>query len=243
MKLNAQLRDKLAAEYVLGTLHGGARRRFEQILRGDTQLQDAVAQWARHLNPLGAVAPAIAPPPRVWQGIAAKLAGDTAAAAKKPRWWQALSLWRGLTLAASLATVVLSVYLWRQPPPEPVIVTVQVPVVVPVYVSVLQDQKAQSAWLVSAEPEKSQLRVKALQTQALADDKDFELWLLPGAQQAPVSMGLIPQQGEKALTVSKALLANVGSAQAFAVSLEPKGGSTTGAPTGPVLYQGQVHQL
>jgi len=52
---NETLRDKLAAEYVLGTLSARARRRFEIYLRGNPQLRRAVAQWEARVTPLAEV--------------------------------------------------------------------------------------------------------------------------------------------------------------------------------------------
>ena len=46
------LRDKLAAEYVLGTMSARARRRFEFHLRGNPQLRRAVGQWEARLDRL-----------------------------------------------------------------------------------------------------------------------------------------------------------------------------------------------
>lgn len=58
------LSDTLAAEYVLGTLQGGARRRFEQLLPAHPALQRAVADWERRLNGLAAASPPVPPPAR-----------------------------------------------------------------------------------------------------------------------------------------------------------------------------------
>ena len=45
--LHAELADRLAAEYVLGTLNGGARRRFDALLPAHPVLRDAVAGWEK----------------------------------------------------------------------------------------------------------------------------------------------------------------------------------------------------
>ena len=51
-----ELRDRLAAEYVLGTLHGRARARLQQLLRDDPQLQARVAFWEREADADGLAA-------------------------------------------------------------------------------------------------------------------------------------------------------------------------------------------
>ena len=66
---NPQLRDKLAAEYVLGTLRGRARDALPALLRYDPDLRRIVAEWEARLTPLAAAAGEIAPPARVWQAI------------------------------------------------------------------------------------------------------------------------------------------------------------------------------
>mgnify|MGYP001475533431 CR=1 FL=1 len=57
---------------------------------------------------------------------------------------------------------------------------------------------------------------------------------------APRSLGLLPPEGEFAIALSPQLEKDVISAVALAVSVEPPGGSPSGAPTGPVIYQGAV---
>ena len=53
---NPQLRDKLAAEYVVGTLRGRARARFQALLRYDPDLRRIVEEWEARLTPLTAAA-------------------------------------------------------------------------------------------------------------------------------------------------------------------------------------------
>lgn len=65
-----RLVDHLASAYVLGTLTGGARRRFERLQRDRVDVQLAVAQWEHRLGQLASPVRALRPSPRVWQAIA-----------------------------------------------------------------------------------------------------------------------------------------------------------------------------
>ncbi|MGH8662073.1 MAG: anti-sigma factor, partial [Burkholderiales bacterium] len=67
---NPQLREKLAAEYVIGTLRGRARARFQALQRYDPDLRRIVADWEARLTPLAAAAGAIPPPARVRRAVA-----------------------------------------------------------------------------------------------------------------------------------------------------------------------------
>ncbi|MEW6708124.1 MAG: hypothetical protein AB1430_25030, partial [Pseudomonadota bacterium] len=69
----SSLADALAAQYVAGTLRGGAKRRFEALLPGHPGLRAAVRAWQDRLMPLTAVLPPEAPPAAVWRGIERRL--------------------------------------------------------------------------------------------------------------------------------------------------------------------------
>ena len=49
--------DRLAREYALGTLHGGARRRFERVLREQPASMRALGAWQEHFAALAAAVP------------------------------------------------------------------------------------------------------------------------------------------------------------------------------------------
>ena len=71
--------------------------------------------------------------------------------------------------------------------------------------------------------------------------KALEVWLVP-PEGTPRSLGLLPS-AEGGTTVALNLPHDIAAALAtseLAVSLEPSGGSTTGLPTGPVLFSGAV---
>lgn len=228
-----QLRDMLAGEYVLGTLAGPARRRFERLLRDDFALRDVVGAWERRLSPLVDAVPEIAPPKRVWREIEQRVAA-------KPRssMWERAGFWRPLALLASTAFVVLIGYLMvvsTQEVPQPP--TAKAPAAE--YVALLNNQESQPGWVVSA-VDFTHITVKALTPSQIEANKAYELWLLPGGNQPPRSLGLLPTGGSKTVAVPAELQTAMAAGKVLAVSLEPAGGSPTGLPTGPVLYQGAL---
>lgn len=214
--ISEDLAHRLAAEYALGTLRGRARARFRRWLREDAAAERSVAAWEARLAPMLAAVPEVAPPARVWREIEARLAAPRRA-----------SLWKAFALLASGAAAAV----------------VGVAVLVPAqkreqYVAVLSDPKTQRpVLLVSIGRRDNALQIKRLDPGIQVSDRDLELWALPRSG-APRSLGLVPQ-GEKGVirlaAVADQALSDV---PALAISLEPRGGSTTGAPTGPVLYSG-----
>ena len=93
--------DALAAQYVAGTLRGGARRRFEALLPSHPALRNAVQVWQARLMPLTAALEPVPPPAQVWQRIERRLwpAAESPVAAP---WWRRLGVWRGLSAFASV---------------------------------------------------------------------------------------------------------------------------------------------
>jgi anti-sigma-K factor RskA len=236
-----KLRQMLAAEYVLGTLRGRARARFERLLTADAWLRDEVHGWEARLGELSLGIVPVKPRPLVWASINYRVSAD----ANKVRQLRPASLargnlWRNWAVVSTAASVLLGLGLWLQVSKPPQVVTktetvrVEVPVQTPMpYVAMLQPAKSDAKWKVSIYPDKGVIKVSASGRYALDEKaKSLELWVI--AKDGPHSLGLLPMQGDGELPMPKGLKMDEGDAT-LAVSLEPRGGSPTGKPTGPVL--------
>ena len=215
-----ELPDRLAAEYVLGTLTGGARRRFDALLPAHPTLRNAVAGWEKRLLPMALKAEPVQPTQAVWAAIEGKL-GWTPPAAQAASW--RLRFWQAFAALATVAAVVLGTATHTPPPSE-------APMIV-----VLHATKGTETLVASLSADRRQLSIQPLQKVALTSDQSLELWALK-KEGPPASLGVIAS--DKLTALSKKTLPK--DTKGLAVSLEPLGGSPTGAPTGPVLFVGDV---
>ena len=213
-----ELPDRLAAEYVLGTLSGGARRRFDALLPAHPALRVAVAGWEKRLLPLALKAEPVQPAARVWTSIEDKLgwAPPARASSMRVRFWQAFAA------VATVAAVMLGTTPHHGPTEAPMIV-------------VLHATKGSEALVAGLSPDRQQISIQPLQRVALTPDQSLELWALK-KDGPPASLGVIA--ADKLTAVNKHVLPK--DTKGLAVSLEPLGGSPTGAPTGPVLFVGDL---
>jgi anti-sigma-K factor RskA len=219
---NAPLREKLAAEYVLGTLKGGARRRFEGYLHNDAALRRITAEWQDRLVPMAEFSSAQKPRKQVWLGIERRLNLRPVRAA----WLESLNFWRSLglvsTAMAALLVMVIGTRMLDQPQLD--------------YVATLTDDKAQTALLLTGDSSHQALTVRLVGNAPVASDKTLQLWAVP-KQGNPRSLGLLADKGEVKLALTSSAISD--DVALLAVSLEPKGGSPSpNGPTGPILYKG-----
>lgn len=210
--------DALAAEYVLGVLPLSERLAVEAQVKSDAAFAARVAAWEARLAPLNDAYDE-APAPDLLPQIEARLFPAAARPARRPLFgWLA----RGVMGAVTAAALVLAgVALFAPPPSAPVIATLGA---------------ADAPLRFEARFDGAALTVTRVAGSAAPAGQVQEVWLIaPDA--APVSLGLLP--GDSLSVPYPAAPAG----WTLAVSLEPAGGSPTGAPTGPVLAAGTITDL
>lgn len=211
--------DALAAEYALGCLDLDAMRDAERRVAQDPAFARAVEAWQQRLAPLAALTEPAEPPADLWDRIAASTApaNDNVVPLRRVRRWQAGTI-GAMAIAASLAAFIV---LQR---PQPI------------HIAVLAPIAGGAPVLLATADRGGHLTIRPNGAIAVPTGKDLELWALAKGDTKPRSLGVLPAEG-------RTLIAAVSPDTQLLVSLEPRGGSPTGQPTGQVLYGGTLSQF
>jgi anti-sigma-K factor RskA len=257
--------DMMAAEYVLGTLDSDERDDAKARIVSDFSFAALVQYWERWLGELHALTGDVEPPAGVWKVIKAKLAtvapstemrlpeveppaqpaagGNLAALGARVARWRNASALMGSLAATLLLFVVTSLVAPEllprrlRPRPEPATTVAVTQAASPArFVAVLQREATAPAFILTIDVAERSLTVRHVSAPR-EPGKSYELWFITNKLPAPRSLGLI---GAGDFTQSDLDLddpRSVGEAT-FAVSLEPEGGSPTGAPSN-VMFLGK----
>jgi anti-sigma-K factor RskA len=227
--------DALAAEYVLGTLSLAERSEAEARRAGDPSFDAAVLAWERRLGPLADVVVPVQPPAGLYNKIRAQIglasnvvslkAREQAMVRRANRWRNAAA---GMTaVAACLAGVVgWQDYQRRLMPTQ--------------YVAVLQADKALPAFLLTVDTKANMFVISAMQ-KPTEPEKSYQLWLVHDEMPQPKSLGVFDDSAMDVRPMApEGKMHDMMMDGTYAVSVEPKGGSPTGEPTGPVVFSGKL---
>jgi len=221
--------DALAGEYVLGTLPDDERRAAEARYAADPGFRRSVSAWEMRLQPLadaaGEVPVAASLRDRVLGSIAAADAPPAVDAGtnvvtlrRAVRRWQVTSALVGAA-AAVLAVVVAVDRLQPTPQTE--------------FVAVLTAGGESPAFVATVDTAAGTISVRRV-AEAAPPDKSYELWSI-APNEAPKSLGLVEQ-----VSFSQPLSVTPAGDVTLAITLEPKGGSPTGAPTSAPIFSGTL---
>ncbi len=267
-----ELQNALSAEYVLGTLDGKSRSRYERMIIDSMILRRNMWQWEKKLNGLGESLHEVDPDEKVWKEVEQRLRfrdknvvegpwksevendkkkeeqnkektkehenstdiysdsavnvsdqiktqeQKTSGNKTNEPWWKT-NLAASFILAASILSAALLL-------PQPQILNHGFE-----QLAVVQGRNSETLWFI--EIHEDTLKIRSTNKVERHNIQDYELWIVAVDGRAPISLGLLPKRGVEKLP-RPAVFDQIEIA-ALAVSLEPLGGSPSGAPT-LVLY-------
>ena len=106
-------------------------------------------------------------------------------------------------------------------------------------VAVLQQQPTAPAFLLTVDTQSRTMVVRRVSA-TLETGRSYELWLIANRSSAPRSLGVVGNDEFTQRTLPGNVDVDTLRSATYAVSLEPSGGSPSGAPTGPILFTGKA---
>lgn len=230
----------LAAELAFGLLDEPERMAAEARADREPAFAATVARWRDWAFEFYGDADQ-APPAAVWAAIAARLPANDGGAGDRGAQRQ-LSAWRWATALASAAALVLGVLALRpQPVPSQSVPsatashTRQQPPPITIaghpLVAMLRSAGGARAVAVSVDPDRHGLTTTP--TALVLGAHDAELWVIP-PDGRPRSLGVVSRD-PRWRAVPGTVVAVLAAGATLAISVEPRGGSPTGQPTGKVI--------
>lgn len=208
------MRDALAAEYVLGTLCGPARRRFERWLAGDAELRGRVARWEFRLAGQLLDTQPVEPPLAVWRRLRGRLGAGSGSRARRSR----------LAPLAVAAMLLLAMGVWLFAPSGQVGHKV-----------VISEPPDETLWVVKAEGER--LRVRTLRNPGMGPQQECRLWLYWEDEDRYESVAVLAEEpGRYRLSLPEGA-GNLADSRVL-VSVTPAGRQAGQRPAGEVIFRG-----
>jgi len=223
---NPELFERLAMEYAIGMLHGGARIRFEGLMQRHLYLQATVDAYEYKFACLVEILPEKNPHPRVWKKVKKQTNLKRFSRQGTP-WWQSLTL-KVFGFMASLLLVSSLTFLLLPSTP------------VAAYVSVLTSES--QVPMAMAMLEKGQgIDIQLLDGVKIPDNMALTLWCLPKAIEAkPMLMGTLTKLGHSKIKINTQGWQDLVNVKALAISLEPITVRNSKQPQGKILYTGKL---
>lgn len=229
-----EVQERIARDYVIGSLSAAARRRCESLRMELPDLDQKIHKWSEHLQPMADAVPDLVPGNAVWERIDAsinKASLSPEPVAKRLSLWDRLSFVRGLALAASILVVALAL----------IQVTQDVPPSVD-YVAVLANDAGQPRIVATASEVTKKLQIRIF-GDALDSESDYQLWALSKTDGEIRSLGLLDAGSLSQRQLNETDWRLIIDAHELLVTAEMPGGSPIGEPSDDVISRGLCVRL
>ena len=223
----------LAMDFALGVLDRESRMAAQLRLARDAGFRAEVEGWQAMLSPLADSVTPVTPPADLWDRILAETATAAppraaAAPVKSASLWSSLGLWRTLAAGSLALAGIVSVMLVERPgkPSQQLLVATLASPTGAAMLTATYDAGRGAVILTPAD-------------KSDAAGRTPELWVIEG-DKPPRSLGTIDIDSPNSHEIPAERLKGLKVGSTLAISLEPKGGSKTGAPTGPIVATGKL---
>ncbi len=221
--------DLVAAEYVLGVLPIDERRDVARRIETDKDFARLVARWQDHFDPLNDQFEPVSAPYHIKDQVDHRLFGTEAPPLQMPL-WNSVIFWRGLAFAAlALALIGFGRDIIQRPTPPIQFVASMAADGSPVRTMAIFDNQTRK------------LKVTVVAGD-MPQDHSLELWLIAG-NESPLSLGIMKSPQVTEFTLPQPVAAKLQNGTTLALTVEPVGGSPSGAPTGAIVAAGTVRGI
>jgi anti-sigma-K factor RskA len=203
---------------------GRARRRFERALREEPAVALRLRILQQQFTPNYSEAIAKTPRGGGWQ----RLERELNLSQYRAPWYSRVSFLRGWALGMTAALVVGLSLLALRATTE----TTLTPI------AQLAMKGAPPSVTAAVSADRRILELRAVRPIVAGPLQSYELWVIPEGG-APISLAVLGQLDET-LRVPEAHVERLRKGALLAITVEPAGGSPTGAPTGPVILAGVI---
>ena len=214
--------DALCGEYLIGTLRGPARRRFERAMRDEPRVALRVRRWHTVIPAYSAKVEA-QPSREVWK----RLESDLELARYGRPWHRREGFWAACAAAASVLLIIA--FVMQITPRERGLVEI----------AELSGKDQSARVSARRSTDGGTLALSATRSMVAPAKKSYELWLIPAEGGAPVSLGVLGALDGR-LVIAEKERPRLREGATLALSVEPAGGSPSGKPTGPVIFSGRI---
>ena len=219
-----RLLDALIGEYMIGTLRGAARRRFERALREEPAVALRLRTLQHEFTPHYSESIAQTPSAGGWR----RLERELNLAQHRAPWYSRVSFLRGWALGVTAAFVFGVALLALRATTE----TTLTPI------AQLAMKGAAPSVTAAVSRDGSTLELRAARPIVAGPLQSYELWVIPEGG-APLSLAVLGQL-DGTLRVPEGHRGQLRKGALLAITVEPAGGSPTGGPTGPVILSGAI---
>lgn len=235
-----EIYERLAMEYVVGSMQGRARARFETLMDEYPFIGVTVQEYEQRFYPLLDEVPEREPHLRVWKNIKSSINEQVMDEQKsnvskaqlsedKVPWWDWLFR-KGYALAA-VFLLVSGVYLIQTSVDDQDYRSINAHIV--------SQAEASPVAYMSASKEVMELSVKWLDEIAVPQDKQAYLWCLPKDGGKPMNMGVLASNSSMQMAIDEKVWKGLLDASQFAISYEPVN-SKVDVPSGDYQFMGEL---